>query len=971
MALCNPIPIKLHFHCLLLIFSATVQAASVQEIKDLQESGFSEEQILELVIKEKNYEVSDLIELKKMGFSPNFIINLRNKDLANAVNLLQRNSKEETSSFKDQIEESERKLSDLEKCLTSLTRTFEIIQRKTYQSTGLWSDRGSLYKTNGYDQSLEAPARDSSRFLGLLSSAISDVSDDLGVSENDCFSLIDTWVDMKRSAMEVDAISVAARSDAYKRSDNRPSSRISAELNAERSEFRNYSTAFEAKKGSLISAINKAIAAEKQNLEKLLIKNKDGSYEEKIEGITYKGTWKASMNHGKRISFYDNGVKEGEDNWIEGVKIGLEQRWYENGDIKYEISRDNSGLKNGLETHYYQGGAIKSQVIWQLGRKNGDQKSFEENGQLISSFLYEKDDLLEIKNYQSNGSIKIILTTDSETRRKTLIKFDENNNSVSSFQFLNEVEIKKPNVPKRSDRFTEIDGSFREISELSNSQLESSKKKDLRFTFKVLSDVDSSSAADSDNNITYVIDGNVKYRDKELQMTYEGNFDAGIPLGLHKLTFDSGDNYNFSFEKNGFGLLAENKSGDNVSTLGGYLSNAASRNHTGFAGALEVKTPNGHRRHLYNDKPIETDIYAKGGGRVSRSCYGGTDYGQVGSRVYYNNDGKEVCLINMQEDLLDGICRISTNTGKLLISSSYENDLRIGRTFIYHKNGMKAAMINYIKVPNPEPMELFNPFVSRVDGKVLAWYDDGKNYNPQKGFFSTTIELYSSKDSLWRKGNLKKGHPNGIHYEYTEDGSVLREKEFNKNNQFHNFGIFELNFDKDKKFEQDRTFAGYQIHSNQDLIKESLEDLNLFKPIFDLDTYIDPLSSASSMFSEVNLKLDSKKNLFTDFIPSNLDESIPSEVYCDFKVKVGLTLDNAYDKGVIVKSINDQLPIAKSGLKVGDIITEINEIPISNILEFVKLVRYIEPQDMVNLSVFRDTAFYNFKFSCDNRTIRQ
>ena len=31
-------------------------------------------------------------------------------------------------------------------------------------------------------------------------------------------------------------------------------------------------------------------------------------------------------------------------------KAGLEQRWYENGDLKYEVNRESSGLKNDLET---------------------------------------------------------------------------------------------------------------------------------------------------------------------------------------------------------------------------------------------------------------------------------------------------------------------------------------------------------------------------------------------------------------------------------------------------------------------------------------------------------------------------------------------------------------------------------------------------------------------------------------------
>ena len=56
---------------------------------------------------------------------------------------------------------------------------------------------------------------------------------------------------------------------------------------------------------------------------------------------------------------------------------------------------ESSGLKNDLETIYFQGGAIKSQSMWSLGKRNGVQKSFAENGQLISSFVFEKNNLIE------------------------------------------------------------------------------------------------------------------------------------------------------------------------------------------------------------------------------------------------------------------------------------------------------------------------------------------------------------------------------------------------------------------------------------------------------------------------------------------------------------------------------------------------------------------------------------------------
>ena len=594
--------------------------------------------------------------------------------------------------------------------------------------------------------------------------------------------------------------------------------------------------------------------------------------------------------------------------------------------------------------------------MWSLGKRNGVQKSFAENGQLISSFVFEKNNLIEFLIRRNDGTTKARLTRDSETGRKTLVTFDDNNNSLSSFQFLNDVQtndasydeldesqkmlrrlsyIRQKAEKEINGRFTEINGSFIETEEAYNSLGD-----DLRLRFKF----DEAFDFNLDKNISCIFDGNVSYKDKDLNASYEGQFTDGIPIGLHKLTFDNGDNFSLSFQKTGdVKCIANIKKGDISAALNGYLIDSES-----FVGKLRLETPAGRQVHLFHVKPFESDLYDKDGTKIhSFSYHGLNNYGQVGSRVYYNSKGGELCLIKLNHDAnLEGICRISNDDGRLLLSSSYENGFRSGKTIIYHKNGIKAGEMGY----------QFN----KLEGKVLGWYENGENYNPQKGLLSTTIELYKSKDNLWRKGKFKKGHPFGVHYEYSGNGSVLMQREYTGSNNLLNFGILELNFDKEEKEEKDRSFPNHRIISNQDLGKDALEDLKLFKPVGELNKYIKPLDQLALELSSI--RIEGANTKFSNFIKGYLSEDLLSDIDLDFKVRLGLKIEDTFSKGVVVKFINDSLPISKSGLKVGDLITKINSDNIQNTLEFFKSARNIEPDEVVKCSVLRDGGLLNFEF---------
>ena len=70
---------KLHFTIIFLVLTAILRATTVQEMIDLKDSGFSEEEIIELLDNKDEFGAKEFIELKKNDFSKEFIIGVRGK----------------------------------------------------------------------------------------------------------------------------------------------------------------------------------------------------------------------------------------------------------------------------------------------------------------------------------------------------------------------------------------------------------------------------------------------------------------------------------------------------------------------------------------------------------------------------------------------------------------------------------------------------------------------------------------------------------------------------------------------------------------------------------------------------------------------------------------------------------------------------------------------------------------------------
>jgi len=751
---------KLHFHCLFLIFSATVQATTVQEIKDLKESGFSEGQILELVIKEKNYEVSDLIDLKNLGFSPDFIIKLRNKALATTPKL-ESSAESEISAVTLKLEVSNKKLSDLEKCLSSVGRTFKILESKTYQSAGLWSDLGSLYKRNGYDQSLEAPARDSERFQRLLSESISGLSDDIGISQNDFFSLIDTWVELKKSAMEVDAISEAARSDAYKRSDNRPSSSISSQLHSEKLSLKRHEQTFESKKATIIEKIKSAITREEQKVEELKILNTNGPYEETIDGIKYKGTWKGSKDHGKRVSFFENGSKEGEDNWIEGIKVGKEIRWFLNGSKKYEVTRDSKGNKLGVEKSWHENGELKFQSSWtDGGLKDGEEKYFYDNGEIKLLTNWELGSLLNKKEFSIEGELT------AEFKRENLYSI-KSNQKVEGLEIFEEFNFNHLDQTASFSFFDENSEHTHSVNLLASEENCSAHPLHAgHFQLKSKSK-------------TFFLIPHGEYVISNEGISYEGNFRDGVPVGVHIFSNDNNteSRINFAESVDSGELVGELNGTINGNVFEGTITFSEIPTYTGKVYAQDWPQVfffenNEMLKIIIGDEHDPQKI-------VTRS----NSPREFSVEDFYEN-GKPKGKINFKDGLLNGTCELFKPDGTKILEANFESGARNGTTRIYHSNGKLSCEINYEG--------------GTIKDKVSAFYEDGQSYNPKSGFLSTKYSLKYSKDSVWRVGTFSKGIPSKKQSELNREGQEIQSFEYVKAST-NDYGIFEMRFDPENK----------------------------------------------------------------------------------------------------------------------------------------------------------------------------
>ena len=143
----------------------------------------------------------------------------------------------------------------------------------------------------------------------------------------------------------------------------------------------------------------------------------DGSYVEgKMDGVCkswnsygleYERVYdKGEINSALELSYYDNGQKKTEDNYLHNRSHGVSKGWYENGTQKYEYNYDDD-WKHGVYKTWFENGDLEFDGSYLKNLLNGVCKSWNSYG-LVYERVYDKGKItsgLEL-SYYDNGQKK-------------------------------------------------------------------------------------------------------------------------------------------------------------------------------------------------------------------------------------------------------------------------------------------------------------------------------------------------------------------------------------------------------------------------------------------------------------------------------------------------------------------------------------------------------------------------------------
>ena len=144
------------------------------------------------------------------------------------------------------------------------------------------------------------------------------------------------------------------------------------------------------------------------------------------------GTWylvnSSEPYSGKFIDYYPDGKKEGEGVLMNGRLEGLRTTWYHNGNKKFEIEYVK-GFPDGMEIQYYENGQIQHKGIIRNNVEDGLWTQWFENGEKKheTTFLKGKPHG-EDRSYWPNGKLRSLVNYDNGTLVDWYIVWRSNGN---------------------------------------------------------------------------------------------------------------------------------------------------------------------------------------------------------------------------------------------------------------------------------------------------------------------------------------------------------------------------------------------------------------------------------------------------------------------------------------------------------------------------------------------------------------
>jgi len=99
------------------------------------------------------------------------------------------------------------------------------------------------------------------------------------------------------------------------------------------------------------------------------------------------GEFKNGLIHGLRTVYYENGNKDFERNYINGIENGASIEYYPNGQVRQEVYFKN-GREDGIGKLFYENGQVQAILTHSNGVQHGDYFEYTPDGKLIAQYYF-------------------------------------------------------------------------------------------------------------------------------------------------------------------------------------------------------------------------------------------------------------------------------------------------------------------------------------------------------------------------------------------------------------------------------------------------------------------------------------------------------------------------------------------------------------------------------------------------------
>ena len=109
--------------------------------------------------------------------------------------------------------------------------------------------------------------------------------------------------------------------------------------------------------------------------------------------------------NGPDTEYFENENVSSVGNFKNGIQTGPWKWYHENGKIQNEGELDENGNFVGVYKKYYNTGMLEEEFIYSEGKLNGKATKWDRNSNLLASYTYLDDELVEYTNFNIQGEI--------------------------------------------------------------------------------------------------------------------------------------------------------------------------------------------------------------------------------------------------------------------------------------------------------------------------------------------------------------------------------------------------------------------------------------------------------------------------------------------------------------------------------------------------------------------------------------